>query len=732
MYEGIKDIYDLLDARRLKEALTQLQALGTQANQWNLRGRIEENMAAYGYMLQYAAQGMADPTRIEFYRKTLRTAYELTDELNTALHAKKKSGVYYDCIRTLALKPASTYADLMLMLETYAEEIATANLLYPDARKRKEATSRITQSHEDTLNELFERTWATPHWNETEVRQAIAMLQSPLIPTTDLAVLVSAATLAQLRTFDVRKLDFLCEAYQHTDLQINQRAIIGIILTLVMHEFRIRLYPETVARLSLLTEDESFRNNLYTIQMQLFITRETKKIDKRMREEIIPEMIKSTKHLKKTNLRFDENNEPEELNPEWEVWMDKNGLEDKIREMGEWQMAGADVYMSSFAQLKHYPFFHRISNWFRPFDTRHPALESIRKTLEDTRLSPLHLIAHSPHFCNSDKYSFAISISNLPKAIQEATLRQMEQQTEAEESNLDKIRNMIESKPKAKDISRQYLQDLYRFFKLWREHNEEKDIFQWTFCLWNNRWLKEGILADITQMKQIADYLLQKEYYHDAYELYLLLTEQGGPTAEIYQKLGYICQKQEDYKRAIQFYKEGDIIQPDNLWTLKHLAQSLRLYGEYEKSLEYYRMVEKITPENLVITNQIALCLVRLEQYDEALRYFHKVEYLGKHPEKSRRAIAWCLFCSQRYDDALSYYLPIADSPDAKTQDWMNTAHVYLAKGKIAEALKFYRQAHQSGKSHTDFIDKIYNDRNELIRHGLRNEDIDIILDLLI
>lgn len=732
MYEGIKDIYDLLDKRRLKEAFVQLQALGTQANRWNLQGRIEENMTAYGYMLQYAAQGMADPTRAEFYLKTLRTAYELTDELDTALQAKKTSGVYYDCIRTLTMKPAHTYSDLTMMLETYAEDIATANLLYPDARKRKEAISKMTKNHEETLNELFERTWTTPHWSEAEAQQANAMLQSLLISTTDKAVLVSAATLAQLRTFDARKLDFLCEAYRQTDPQVNQRAIVGIVLTLVKHEQRISLYPQSVARISLLTEEEEFQNNLHTLQMQLLITRETTKIDKRMREEIIPEMIKNNKHLLRPDMRFDENDEPEEQNPEWDTWRDNSGLEDKIREMGEWQMAGADVYMSSFAQLKHYPFFHRMSNWFRPFDVHHPELESIRQELEEVRITPLHLIAHSPYFCNSDKYSFALSISSLPKAMQEATIQQMEQQAMAEEGSLDKMRNLIEMKPQKKDISRQYLQDLYRFFKLWRGHYEEEDIFQWHFRLWEVSHLHACLMNDIEQVKQIGNYLIQKEYYMDAYDIYQRLAEQGITTAETFQKLGYIVQTQKNYKSAIAYYKEADILQPDNLWTLKHLAQCYRLDGKYKEALEYYHTAEKISPDDLSITSQTAQCLVRMELYDEALRYFHKVEYLGKHPENSRRAIAWCLFCCHRYDEALRYYLPIAESPEAKPQDWMNTAHVYLAKGEQGEAMKFYRQAHQAEKSHSDFIERISNDRKELMHHGLTDEDINIILDLLV
>ena len=70
MYEGIADIYQLLENGRLKEALTQLQGLGLQTNQWELNNRIENTLTAYGYMLQYAAQGVEDPTRNTFYQQT--------------------------------------------------------------------------------------------------------------------------------------------------------------------------------------------------------------------------------------------------------------------------------------------------------------------------------------------------------------------------------------------------------------------------------------------------------------------------------------------------------------------------------------------------------------------------------------------------------------------------------------------------------------------------------------
>ena len=177
MYEGIKDIFELLNAGRLKEALTQLQAISTQTNQWELCNRIENVFTAYGYMLQYARQGMNDPKRKEFYNQTLRTAYELTDAVNIALMAQKTSGTFYDHIRTFAIQPPKSYAELQLQLETYTEDIATAPLLYHDEKRRQAEMDKIGQAHELMLTELFDKTWTTIQWTETEIKEANAVLE---------------------------------------------------------------------------------------------------------------------------------------------------------------------------------------------------------------------------------------------------------------------------------------------------------------------------------------------------------------------------------------------------------------------------------------------------------------------------------------------------------------------------------------------------------------------------
>ena len=730
MYEGIEDIFRLLDAGRLKEALTQLQGISAPTNQWELRNKIESTLTAYGYMLQYAAQGMDDPNRKTFYRQTLRTAYELTDITNITLLSQKTNGTYFDRIRTLSIHPAKAYAELQMQLETFTEDVSTAPLLYHDEKRLQTEMESIHSIHETTLNELFDKTWATPFWTEAEASEANDILKSVLVQPNDLAVMVSAVTLSLLRIFDARKFKFLSEAYKHENLQVNQRAIVGMVIALSKHEKRIGLYPELVSLLSLLCENEDFQKNLHTIQMQLLISRETTKIDKKMREEIIPEMMKNAKQLNDPKFRFDESEDSEDRNPEWEEWMDKSGMTDKIKEMGEWQMAGADVYMSSFSQLKHYPFFHQISHWFYPFDLNLPILAPLKKDFDSSVFSPLKLIAHSDFFCNSDKYSFSLAILSMPKAMKDMSMQQMEEQARMNEEHRDKLEQLMQKKKEAKGTSRQYIQDLYRFFKLWRRHQEEEDIFHWSFNLWENTWL-EDVFSTEDIFKELADYLFQKDYLEEAYTLFQKLMTFGSKRTEVYQKAGYILQKQKRYTDAIKHYQQADILSPDNVWTNKHLAQCYKLLGDMPKALEYYKKVEAAQPDNLNIALQIGQCLARMEQYVDALAYFYKVEYLEKNPDNARRAIAWCSFVSSKYKEALKYYQLLLEKPSSKAHDWMNAGHVYFVMHEIPLAIEHYQQAQSFEKSHTVFLEKFNKDKNALLSLGLMEEDIQIMLDLL-
>ena len=718
MQENIKNILELLDAKRLKEALVQLYAVCPQANDWELRNAIEELQTSYNYMLQYASQGIKDPNKATLYIQMMRTAYELAERTGFILEGRKRYSML-------------GYEEILMQLEAYTEDMGTVDLLYPDANPREAETEKICTKHDKALTSLFEKIRGSIHWSIAEAEQVQQIMDSLLVSSNDKSVVTSAVMMNLMHLFDERKFQFLMKAYKHEDIQVSQRALTGLIIVTNLHRTRLALYPNATAQLSLLNDDKDFCQDLFTQQMQLLMTRETPKIDKKMREEIIPEMMKNPQ-LKKGHISFDETDEAEDRNPEWEEWMDKSGIGEKIREIGEMQMEGADVYMSTFFMLKSYPFFKETAHWFYPFDLNTPELLPLKREFGDSPYSPFRIVLSSDTFCNSDKYSFCLAINQMPPQMKEMNISQLQSQMEMNDERKSMMDEMLSKPKEAKNISRQYLQDLYRFVKIWRmtHAGEESDFLYNNYAIWENTWIGVS-LQEEGKLKDMAEFLFQKGHLEEAYKLYETLNAKESATAEMHQKMGYIQQKLKNYNAAIEHYRHADILTPDNIWTLKHLAQCHKLGRNFAESLEYYRMVEKMQPDNLQTILQMGQCLVELDKHEEALPLFYKVEYLAKNPSQARRAIAWCSFLSGKHEDSLKYYSRILQEDNPQMQDYLNYGHVLLTMEQIPAAITQYTTAQKSFKSHEEFISLFEKDIPLLVQQGLGEEEIRIVLDLL-
>ena len=99
-------------------------------------------------------------------------------------------------------------------------------------------------------------------------------------------------------------------------------------------------------------------------------------------------MLKNVSSMKNMRFGFEESDEENnDMNPDWEDAFEKSGLGDKLREMNELQLEGADVYMSTFAALKNYPFFREVHNWFYPFSKQQ---SNVLKAMKQAVLSLFH------------------------------------------------------------------------------------------------------------------------------------------------------------------------------------------------------------------------------------------------------------------------------------------------------------------------------------------------------
>lgn len=729
IYDQYKNIIRLLDQRSFKDALQLIEPFIFGVQDWEVRSSFEEICTSYKYMLQYMRQGSQDPHREKLYNQLLSTAYQITDRTKILKLIPESPRFYFDRIRYYKLIPLRSLPELQLELEAYTEDMAVSNLLVDDASREIKLAS-LRKRHEQAYSELFYRIWLAEKWTETDEDEARNLLTSLLVQINDLSLFISAVTLSLMEYFDIRKFMLLFDAYQHSSNEVNQRALVGIALIIFMYNERLLLYPEIQTRIKLLNESPDFSNDMNRIQIQLLRSRETKKIDKKMREEIIPEMLRNA-NLTSRKLDIDDSDEDasrDDRNPDWEDWMERSGMSDKLKEMSELQMEGADIYMSTFSQLKTYPFFHDMANWFYPFDLQHSAVAQIFPTSTQKRNILLDNILQSGFFCNSDKYSFALTISQVPQSQRDMMTQQFEAQNEAygENKNYEKI---IAYSQKPETISNQYIQDLYRFFKIHPRRHEFRDLFEESLNLQYSEILKDTF-SNTDNMLTLAGYFFEKEYMLEALLLYQDIAKETGGNAEIYQRIGYCFQKLKNYEKAVEAYLQADLLKPDNAWTNRHLATCYRQLKRYDQALEYYKKVEEAQPESLTILLQIGHCLAELKQYDEALAYFFKLEYLDNESNKAQRAIAWCSFVTKKYEQAWKYYNKILDNKP-QMEDYLNSGHVAWAIGNMDSAVKQYATAYRLSQTPESFLNAFNKDKEVLLEQGINANDIPLMLDLI-
>ena len=722
--EQYQHIVNLLEQKRLKEAQVQLEAFLWNCNDWTLRNRLEQAKVSYQYMLQYMRQGVNDPERQKLYRQLLAETWELAEQTRISL-LDEVSTRYYHSLHKNKKNMVAGYgmSSWLKVLESFPDDMAVCQLM-PD---NKQSLDSALQRHEGTAQYLFLTTWGNSGWTAEEEQEARLYLESELLPVNDLCLFTGAILLSLMECFDPRKFSWLLDAATHADTQVNQRALVIIAIILHIHSSRLRLYPELMAKLSLLDEDGSFGKQLNRVYIQLLRSRETEKIDKKMREEIIPEMMKNPK----LNLEgLDE--DAEDHNPEWEEWIDRSGITDKLRELGELQMSGADVYMSTFSQLKQFPFFRKISHWFYPFDPQYQDIAKLSLGNDEQKISLLNILMNSDVFCNSDKYSFCFTMLQMPESQRNLMQQQLNGQHEASEELKERLKEMSQSKARAEFVSRQYIHDLYRFFKLWSRRHEIHDIFEDTLDLWNKEALSQALLHK-EYINKLADYLFTHDDLAEAGILYDKSIElYNRKNAELWQKAGFIYQKIGSYKKAIDYYLQSDLLIPDNTWNNRHLAQCYRKEGNYPKALEYYNKVEQAQPDSLNLALQIGQCLMALERYDEALAYFFKVEYLDKKPQNARRAIGWCSFITGNHQQAKKYYDLLISEPKPIMEDWMNAGHVYYILNETEKSIEYYRKAQELCDSHDEFVRLYQIDKKDLIKQGANEVDLFILPDELI
>lgn len=724
-----KEILEKLSKRQLKDAFELLTKLVVNTQDWHASEKLSELETNYKYMLHYQFEDTVDPQKDTIYNTILRTLYELTDDASDELLTIDSSNIFYERLRINTVRTPLTLSEIKKQLKDVTESWVLADLL--EAGDIKQAKLReLSVKRERTGSELFNYMFVSPRASEQDEVEYISFLNHEEVPVREKLLFISALTLNLFHRFDGRKLCVLMNACQSEENSIRLRAIVGLIIVLQMYDVRWQLYPECQFKLDALAEDDAFRRSVLAVVKQLIRSRETEEISRKLTEEIIPEMMKFNSLAgKKLNMQ-DLMGETDfaDKNPDWQKELENSGLANKLQEYSSLQMEGADVFHSTFSSLKNFPFFGELSNWFLPFDAQYSELQPLFSDKEGLNALLQTAVLNSSHMCNSDKYSFAFSLMQIP-----SSQRQMMAGRFGEESDqlkeIQKEAESLNSKAGEEIISNQYIQDLYRFFKLYPYKNNFFDIFKLRLNFYDKKSISP-LISDHNSMLQIANYCFDKNFFSEALGIYQKLIDNGAFESDLWQKLGYCKQMLDDLKGALDAFLQAELLSPDNSWIIKRIAQVYKSLKDPQRALEYYQRAAQLNPNNLNLELNIGHCYLDLGEYDKALNCYFKIEVLDSKSSKSWRPIAWTAFLLRKFELAQQYYQQIlADKPNV--HDFLNAGHVELCLSHKKTALDFYLKAVRKSSDFNQFVTLFEEDVKELIAAGVDASFFPFLLDEL-
>jgi tetratricopeptide (TPR) repeat protein len=729
-----KLICKLISEKKIKQSLDILQEMINVSSLGDLRDEYNNIVMTYRNMVSYTIEGIDDPERTKVYIRLIQSILELADQLKQDILSHYSGWNTYWIMQqtlkeqTLTGKTLVETVDDLMFKSDLDEWLKLSNEINPDPE------SEIAIKHKQLIGKIFNHLWLTDYYGEAESSLVNIIMSSGKFRWFETCIYVSAITLSALRTFQTEKLLFLAQFYESGHDQIMERALSGLILNLHYYNDRILLYSEITERISGMSKKKQFREHCRLIVLQTIRSRETENLSKKLHDEILPKVAKLRPRIEE-KLDLDNilpKDKYEDKNPDWsDMFSDSEEIFKTMEELTNLQMEGSDVYMSAFANLKHFDFFKDFQNWFLPF---YPDHEVVNEIFKDEILGPgtnelSEALYKTPFICNSDKYSLLLNLKYLPSSQKSMMLKvfRMEldglQQVDEGDSAADPYR-------KFRTNVTQYLQDIYRFFKLSPYKKEFEDLFSGKLDIYNSEFFRMSCNASEVEAG-LADYFFSRNYFPDALHLFLRQADKNPDESQLYEKIAFCYQQLENYEEALRYYQRSELIDR-KAWTLKKIGLCLRRLGRIDEALDYYLQAGAMDPEDMHAAVMAGHCYLDMRDYDTALKYYFKVEYNDPGNLKILRPIAFCYFALGRFDDSEKYFERLS-SGKLNAHDYINKGHLALCRGKKKEAVDLYRLGINSGEiSKEEFMTIIEEDKTLLVSLGVNQEDLPILIDYLL
>ncbi len=742
LFSEIKDkIRKYVASARLREAFSQARSLSEGNMAWEISQALDEAEQSYRSLLSYAVSGAEDPGRDEMTAEIGETILTITDRLERLNTALEEPTLYYNTLRYRQTIPSETIASQLEAYRKACAEVSVLDIVAGGAHSGAYVTT--TTEREQFERDIFNLIWTAFPLSRSEAEAIETALGSAVLPEYAVTLFTWAIIMGGLEFFDARRLRLLCDLYEKGSERVSAVALVGLLI--VMHRWRDRRFPRALKdRFEALRELPSWRQDLRLAYMELARTRDTDRISAKIRDEIVPGMMKLRPEFDRKFSAMPEAVDPEdmEVNPEWQELLDKSGLADKLKEMSEIQEEGGDIMMGTFSHLKQFPFFSRLPNWFIPFHSERSEFA------DNSGNGGLHKIAEMfeqlGFLCDSDKYSLLMSLSHVPSAQRDVVLGQLNAQ--ADQFNELRASSLDLSADTRRAVIARQIQNLFRFFRLFRRKGEFANPFEKGV----NLVAVPALVADVREpelLSLIAEFYFSHDYWQEALDVFEIIDGISEPSAQIYQKIGHCLMKLGRTSDAVAALEKADMLDNRSPWTLGRLGRCHSLLENHRSALSAYERLEEIRPDKPSNSLAIGRAHLALHHYPEAVKAFYKAFYLDEKSGKALRPLAWSLLMDKQFDQARKYMEKILTDFEPLPDDFLNLGHLSLATGNFPEARNFYRlsilsRPKPAGSSAQDgsvprqsldaFIEDMRADTPALSRIGVSPALVPLIVDALL
>lgn len=638
---------------------------------------VDNIQKSFRMMLHYKELGVDDEMRGDMYSKMLERLKNILRNMR-ADYRRRNVDFYKDAVaRSGVHKYSFSESAIKFRLEDYVSDLAMLQL--EPADKQKEISEKLYLEHFSFLQALFCHIVVDDLWTQEQASDFAEILLSPTIDVADAQFLVSAVMLAAMNNFDINKFSILVRVYSESNNEtLRQKALVAWVLSMTdvadVEKQRQLLKP--------LLDDENVVKELVDMQKQMIFCMNAETDNDIIQRDIMPTLIKNSDiSVSRFGLTDNGDNIRDILDPGAEDRAMEE-MEDKFQRMQEMQQGGADIYFGGFSHMKRFPFFYSLPNWFFPFNINHPDLAKSREGLRNNKF--LNNLMHSGPFCDSDKYSFALAVVSVIDKLPADVLEVM---------NNGELPNVVGGSADTSQsayIRRMALQDLYRFFRLYRWHEQIYNPFTKDNSLFITNRLLKGTKVD-GHLEELGYFLMSRKKDVALTKLISVLPSEMTVKSALLKGV-YSLELSGDYRSAADCFQFAVDKDPENVKAMAGLAKSLFKLGDLSRACSVYKNLCSANPDNKSWALGLAVIYARTEEYEEASKILYELDF--KHPGSPnvKRVLAWILMEQAKFEQADKLYKWLLDKEKVEDMDFLNSGYCKCFMNDISDATGLFAE----------------------------------------